>query len=67
MSKASPAMELRRARQVREQLGGISEVTLWPRVRDPNLNFPRPVKILGRLYFRGDEIDAWISEQMETA
>ena len=66
MSETS-AVELRSARDVRRQVGGISEVTLWRRVRDPNLNFPKPVKISGRLYFRGDQIDAWISEQMEAA
>ncbi len=57
--------ELRTASQVRRQLGGCTEVTLWRRVKDPDLNFPQPSRILGRLYFRGDEIDKWIEDRME--
>ena len=59
----SVGIELRTASEVRRQLGGISEVTLWRRIRDPRLNFPTPVKILGRLYFRAAEINAWIEAQ----
>ncbi len=58
-------IELRTARKVRSQLGGVSDVTLWRRVRNPDLDFPKPTKISGRLYFRGDEIDAWIEAQVK--
>ena len=57
--------ELRTAKQVRRQLGNKSEPTLWWWVKDPALNFPQPSQILGRLYFRGDEIDKWIEDRME--
>ena len=56
-------VELRTSKAVRKQLGNISEPTLWRRVRDERLDFPKPVKILGRLYFRADEINAWIEAQ----
>ncbi len=56
-------IELRTAKRVREQLGGVSEVTLWRFLRDPNLGFPTPVRINKRLYFRADEIDAWIESR----
>ncbi len=56
---------LRTAASVRKQLGDISETTLWRRVRDTRLIFPKPRKILGRLYFVADEVDAWIIAQTE--
>ncbi len=59
--------ELRTAKQVRKQLGEISEITLWRWINNPNLNFPRPTKISGRRYFRSDEMDAWIEAQAEAA
>ena len=59
--------ELRSAATVRQQLGKISNVTLWRWVRDPDLSFPKPIKISGRNYFRADQIDAWIEEQAEAA
>ena len=59
--------DLRTAKQVRAQLGGISDVTLWRRINNSNLEFPQPVRILRRLYFRADEIDAWIAAQTEAA
>jgi len=56
-------VELRTARKVRSQLGDISDVSLWRWIRNPDLNFPKPTRISGRLYFRSDEIDAWIEAQ----
>ncbi len=55
--------ELRTAKQVRKQLGEISEITLWRWINSPDLNFPRPIKISARNYFRSDEMDAWIEAQ----
>jgi predicted DNA-binding transcriptional regulator AlpA len=55
---------LARARAVRESLDW-SGSTLERRLRDPELNFPRPV-VIGRLrYFDEDEVDAWLAEQAE--
>ena len=62
---SAPGPELRTAKQVRHQLGDKSEPTLWRWVKDPALNFPQPSRILGRLYFRGDEIDKWIEDRMK--
>jgi predicted DNA-binding transcriptional regulator AlpA len=56
-------IELRTARKVRSQLGDISDVSLWRWIRNPDLNFPKPTKISGRLYFRADEIDTWIEDR----
>ncbi len=59
--------ELRTSKQVRKQLGEISEITLWRWINNPDLSFPRPIKISGRRYFRSDEMDAWIEAQAEAA
>ena len=37
-------------KEVREICGGISEMTLWRWDRDPDLNFPPPVRINRRKY-----------------
>ncbi len=60
-------IELRTAKQVRQKIGHVSDVTLWRRINNPELNFPQPIKILGRLYFQAAEIDAWITEQARKA
>lgn len=60
-------IELRTAKQVCQKIGGVSDVTLWRRINNPVLNFPQPIKILGRLYFQAAEIDAWITEQARKA
>ncbi len=62
MPETSQPVELRAALRVCKQLD-CSLVTIWRRVHDPSLNFPQPVKICGRNYFRADEIDAWIEAQ----
>jgi predicted DNA-binding transcriptional regulator AlpA len=66
MSQNTNSVELRTARKVRSQLGDISDVSLWRWIRNPTLKFPKPTKISGRLYFRADEIDAWIEAQAES-
>ena len=63
MPTTSNRHALRNASSVREQLGNISNMTLWRRMNDPELGFPTPIKISGRLYFRADEIDGWIEAQ----
>ncbi len=60
----SESPTLRSGPRVCEQLD-CSGVTLWRRIKNPDLNFPQPLKISGRLYFRSDEIDAWIEAQAE--
>ncbi len=65
MTTELAGVELRTASQVRAQLGEISEVTLWRRIRNPVLAFPKPIKILGRNYFLSAEIDHWIEAQVD--
>ncbi len=37
----------------------IVGMTLWRHERDPRLNFPQPIKINGRKFYKKSEIDAW--------
>jgi predicted DNA-binding transcriptional regulator AlpA len=48
------------ATAVRELCGGISDMSLWRWLHDPELDFPRPVYIGRRRYFREAELAAWI-------
>jgi len=43
--------------EVKARLGRISDMTLWRWERDPRLNFPQPVRIRNRKYFRQSEIE----------
>lgn len=47
---------------VREKLGGVSDMTLWRRLKhDPQ--FPRPIIMAGRRYWWESTIDKYINEQ----
>ena len=48
------------AAAVRNALGGVSDMTLWRWNKDPALNFPRPIRIQKRRYWREAEIAAWL-------
>lgn len=62
----SPDPLLWAARETCRNLGGISLVSLWRRMTtDPD--FPKPVKIAGRNYFRPPEIGEYIERQAERA
>ena len=37
----------------------ISSMSLWRWMHDAHLNFPRPVRIRARNYWRQSEIDEW--------
>lgn len=39
------------AKKVREELGGISDMTLYRWLNDPTLDFPKPIYIKTRRYF----------------
>ena len=47
------------ARDVETRYGGVSRNTLFRWQRDPELDFPRPVVIRGRHYWRVEELAAW--------
>jgi len=51
------------ASAVREICGGISDMSLWRRLHDPALNFPKPLYISRRRYWREAEILEWINSQ----
>ena len=52
------------ARQVCDHFfAGISDMTLWRWLRDPELGFPRPLVINRRRYWREDEIKVWLASR----
>ncbi len=55
------------ANAVRDLCGGISDMTLWRWLADPELAFPRPTRIGKRRYFREAEIFDWIEVQAEAS
>lgn len=40
--------------------GGVSHMTIWRWLNDPALNFPRPIYIGRRRYWREADIAAWL-------
>lgn len=48
------------ARIVRDLCGGVADMTLWRWVNDPDLNFPKPLYIAKRRYWKEAEILAWL-------
>jgi predicted DNA-binding transcriptional regulator AlpA len=54
------------ARQVYERFS-VSDMTLWRWLNDPDLDFPRPIVINHRRYFRLPEIEAWERQQARKA
>jgi predicted DNA-binding transcriptional regulator AlpA len=57
------ATTLIKSATLRARLGGISEMTLWRRMRDPVNPLPQPIKINGGSvrFWRADEIEAWLT------
>ena len=49
--------------RVRKACGGICDMTLWRWRRDPDLQFPEPVTIRGRNFYRADQIAEFIERQ----
>jgi len=47
------------AKKVREELGGISDMTLYRWLSDPALDFPKPIYIKTRRYFDSDQLSAF--------
>lgn len=59
--------KLMTAAAVRDALGGVSDMCLWRWQNDPAMNFPRPLYISRRRYWREADIHAWIEAQAEKA
>ena len=51
------------ARTVRQICGGVSDMTLHRWLKDPEKEFPRPLYIGKRRYWREAEIIAWLDAQ----
>lgn len=49
-----------RAAVVRQMCGGISDMTLWRWLGHPDLDFPPPIYISRRRYWREADIVAWL-------
>jgi len=59
--------KLKTATAVRDALGGVSDMTLWRWLNDPALNFPKPIYIARRRYWREADVSAWLDAQAEVA
>ncbi|MCF8512686.1 MAG: transcriptional regulator [Rhodobacteraceae bacterium] len=51
------------AHQLREVLGGISDMTLWRWINDPAKRFPQPIKIGACRLWKADEVTAYLENQ----
>lgn len=51
------------AATVRELCGGISDMSLWRWLQDSDLNFPKPIYISRRRYWRLADVLAWVEAQ----
>ena len=55
------------AAAVRDLCGGISDMTLWRWLNDPDMAFPSPIYLGKRRYWREAELTAWLARQGEEA
>lgn len=65
-SNAHPHKRINAA-QVCELCGGVSDMTLWRWLNDPALNFPKPIYIARRRYWREIDLIEWLDAQAEVA
>ena len=55
------------AEQVRTRFGGISDMSLWRWLKDPELEFPQPIRVNRRRLFKEHEIIEWEARQAVNA
>ncbi len=55
------------AAQTRGRVGGVSAMCIWRWMRDPRVQFPTPLKINGRNYWRLGDLRRWQAERPSTA
>ena len=48
---------------VRDFCGGISDMTLWRWLHDEDLDFPKPIYIGRRRYWKEGEIVSWLEDR----
>ena len=53
------------ANAVRELCGGVSDMTLWRWLTHPELDFPKPIYIGTRGYWREVNLFAWMQSRAE--
>jgi len=53
------------AAAARELCGGVTDMTFWRWLNTPALDFPKPIKISGRNYWRESELAAWLDARAE--
>jgi predicted DNA-binding transcriptional regulator AlpA len=53
--------------QVRARVGDRSNMCIWRWMRDPRVQFPRPVKMNSRNYWRLGDLRQWQAEHMTKA
>ena len=51
------------AASVRARYDDISDMTLWRWLQDEELDFPKPILIKGRRYWRLSDLDTWDKAQ----
>lgn len=51
------------AKRVRELCGGVSDMTLWRWLATAEMNFPQPIYINTRRYWRSGDVSAWLETQ----
>ncbi|MBP2538133.1 putative DNA-binding transcriptional regulator AlpA [Agrobacterium tumefaciens] len=61
------AKNLLNSRQLKDRLGGITDMTLWRWQRRPELEFPKPLVIARRKYWDASAIDAFLERQRSAA
>lgn len=53
------------ANAVRDLCGGVSDMTLWRWLNHPELEFPKPIYIGTRRYWRELDLAAWMKARSE--
>jgi len=61
-AEPSDTSKLIGAAPLRELLGDISDMTLWRWLGRSDLNFPQPIVISRRRYWRKSDIDGWLEK-----
>lgn len=56
-------IKLVKASRLLELCGGISDMSLHRWLNDPELNFPKPIYISRRRYWREADVIAWLEAQ----
>lgn len=53
--------------EVRNLCGGVHAMTIWRWLADPKMDFPRPIYIGPRRYWKEADILAWLESRQEVS